>query len=167
MATTYKTLGIVLASRKARNADRLYTIYTKDLGKIIAQAAGAQKITSKLAGHLEPFSLSQLFLAESRGHFKIAGAQLLNSETLNFKPLNFETLKLLNILVFLLNQLTPLHLKDENIFLLLKNTLEEISQSGPKKRLVQNYLTNLLKFLGLSPQSEFPPEVAKVLKFLL
>lgn len=165
MATTYKTVGLILASRKSFGANRLYTIYTKDLGKIIGQAKGAQKAISKLAGHLEPLSLSQLFLVESRQYFKIAGATLEKSYN-NLKG-DFATLKLLNILIFVLDQLTPLHLKDENIFNLLKETFEKISQQGLKKRIVQNYLINLLKFLGLSLKSEFSPEVAKLLNFFL
>lgn len=75
----YKTLGIILKSEPYREADRVYTIYTKRYGKIRAMAKGVRKIKSKLAGHLEPFSLTNLMIVKGKMIDKIISARLIES----------------------------------------------------------------------------------------
>lgn len=48
------TSGIVLARKPRGELDVTVHIFTRDLGKISAFVKSAKKITSKLAGHLEP-----------------------------------------------------------------------------------------------------------------
>ena len=79
MSATFKTPGIVLFSRDYKEADRIYIIYTQNYGKISARAQGVRKINSKLAGHLEPLSESDLFIANAKHFSKIGGASLINS----------------------------------------------------------------------------------------
>ncbi len=47
-------------------ADRLLTLYTRQLGKTRALAKGARKIASRKAGHIEPFTHVKLQLAKGR-----------------------------------------------------------------------------------------------------
>lgn len=47
------THGIILKRIEFGEADRILTIYTKELGKVSAIAKGARKPTSKKSGHLE------------------------------------------------------------------------------------------------------------------
>jgi len=56
----YSTEGIILKKTDIGEADALFTIYTKDFGKIRAVAQGVKKENAKLKGHLEPFSLSMV-----------------------------------------------------------------------------------------------------------
>ena len=60
MNTMYFTQGVVLAKRDTGDADILYTIYTKDYGKIRALAPGIKKEGAKLRGHLEVLSASTI-----------------------------------------------------------------------------------------------------------
>jgi len=71
-----KTKGVVIRATNLREADRILEIYSDDLGKIRAVARGVRKISSKLAGHLEPFTYVDLMLAKGRGDLPtIAGAK--------------------------------------------------------------------------------------------
>lgn len=63
---TYRTEGIVLRGRDLGEADRILTILTPDRGKVRAVAKGVRKMTSKKAGHLEPFCRCALLLARGR-----------------------------------------------------------------------------------------------------
>jgi DNA repair protein RecO (recombination protein O) len=47
-------------------ADRILTLFTATQGKTRAIAKGARKTTSRLAGHLEPFTRTQMLLATGR-----------------------------------------------------------------------------------------------------
>lgn len=163
MAQTHQTLGIILVSEEFGEGHRLYTIFTKDFGKVQAEARGVQKTSSKLAGHLEPFSLSQLFLIQGHHYWRIGGSVIQKGyESLKT---DLDIIKVVNHLFFLVDRLTPILLKDEAIFLLLEKTLDEISASGFKKNLIQNFIHQLLKLLGFSLESEFEEDVARVMKF--
>ncbi|MFA5052113.1 MAG: DNA repair protein RecO [Patescibacteria group bacterium] len=71
---TYMTEAIVLKHEPWREADRAVVLYSREYGKMTAVARSARKISSKLAGCLEPFSLIQLTLAHGRTFETIAGA---------------------------------------------------------------------------------------------
>lgn len=48
--------GIIIKKKEYREADLVYTVYTKEFGKTIFLAKGARKITAKLRSCLEPFN---------------------------------------------------------------------------------------------------------------
>ena len=58
--------AVVLRHSDYGEADRLLTLYTRQLGKTRALAKGARKIASRKAGHIEPFTHVRLQLAKGR-----------------------------------------------------------------------------------------------------
>lgn len=75
----YTTTGIVLTERPAREADRIYTIFTRDFGLVRASATGVRKDLSKLRGHLEPFSFSSISLVRGREYWRLTSAELIDN----------------------------------------------------------------------------------------
>lgn len=73
---TYTTTGIIIGRHNFGEADRIIVILTPDRGVIRAVAKGVRRIKSKLAGHLELFSESELMLAEGRNLDTITSARL-------------------------------------------------------------------------------------------
>lgn len=73
---TFHTEGIILRRDTWRETGRMYVIYTREAGKVLAVGRGTRKILSKLAAHLEPYSRAELFLARGRRHETVAGAKL-------------------------------------------------------------------------------------------
>lgn len=61
------TLGIVLKRTNYGEADRIITVLTKDIGKVQVMAKGVRRERSKLAGGIEPFSISEIGLVKGRG----------------------------------------------------------------------------------------------------
>lgn len=53
----YQTRAIILKREDIFEADRLYYLYTEDFGIVRAIAGSVRKISAKLTGHLEPFSV--------------------------------------------------------------------------------------------------------------
>ncbi|MEK7461494.1 MAG: DNA repair protein RecO [Patescibacteria group bacterium] len=73
----YTTKGIVLSKRPVREADRIYTIMTRDLGLVHATAIGVRKEASKLRGNIEPFSLSVVSFVKGKDHWRLTSAELI------------------------------------------------------------------------------------------
>ncbi|TAK04980.1 DNA repair protein RecO [Patescibacteria group bacterium] len=74
MALAYATPGIVLGYRPLREADRLYSVLTPDRGKVELLARGSRKVTSKLAGSLEPLQLLAVEAVSGRQFDHVVGA---------------------------------------------------------------------------------------------
>ena len=72
----YKTRGIILKRTNLGEADRIITILTEKFGKIRAVAKGVRKTLSKMAGHLEPFCLTNIQIAEGRNLDVITGVEV-------------------------------------------------------------------------------------------
>jgi len=73
----YTTKGIVLSERPRREADRIYSILTRDLGLVQALALGVRKEESKLRGALEPFVLSQVSLVRGKEFWRITSVEFI------------------------------------------------------------------------------------------
>ena len=59
--------AVVLDKEPLGEADSRITLYTEKCGKVIAKATGGRKITSRLAGHLEPGSIVRVRIVGNRG----------------------------------------------------------------------------------------------------
>lgn len=58
------TVAVVLKSINYKDSDKIYTLLTKDLGKISAIARGVRKISSRRAGNLDKLNLVKVGLSE-------------------------------------------------------------------------------------------------------
>src|SRR5512146_3458589 len=63
---SFRVEAVILRHSDYGEADRLLTLYARQLGKTRALVKGARKITSRKAGHLEPFTHVKLQLAKGR-----------------------------------------------------------------------------------------------------
>lgn len=136
--TEYFTWGIVLQKTPIGEADNEYDIFTWNNGKIRARALSSRKITSRLAGHLEPGTLSliRIIRKNESGKFKIIEAL---SE---FKTKSSIVIK---ILAFA-SELTPLEQADINMFSALKEIIINEVKSEAKT------YAKLLKISGFDPK---------------
>ena len=122
---TFKALS--LSKKEAGENDVLFTLYTKELGRVNALAKGAKKITSKLAGHLEPLSLSKVRLVEKK-NLHIADALLLS----NFKNIrsNHQTFKEALLLLKFIEENTFEFQADELLWRTLIQSLRNLEQAA-------------------------------------
>ena len=70
--------ALILRSRDHREADRILTLLTPDLGRLDAVAKGARKPASRKAGKVEPFMLVRTQLQRSKFLPFVGEVQLLN-----------------------------------------------------------------------------------------
>lgn len=146
MTNTWNTRAIVLLHRPWREADRLYSVYTEQYGKQVLRAHGSRKITSKLAGSLEPFAEIDLFFIEAKQFPKIGGASVVH----RFKQIVAEPDKL-NAAMFLFELVSRLTQEDEpdpELYKLLYSTLIWIDSQNANKLVVYGFLVKVAKLLG-------------------
>lgn len=67
MEETKNTQAIILNRQAYRENDSLVTLYTPDQGKLSLIARGTKKISSKLAGHIEPLTLADIMIVRGKG----------------------------------------------------------------------------------------------------
>ena len=75
----YTMRGIILSERPVREADRIYTIMTRNLGLVRAAAIGVRKEISKLRGSIEPFSLSSISFVKGKDYWRLTSAELIRN----------------------------------------------------------------------------------------
>ncbi|HBO99942.1 MAG: repair protein RecO protein [Candidatus Uhrbacteria bacterium GW2011_GWF2_41_16] len=75
MAILYHTTGIILAKHDWREADRFYSLLTKQDGKVEMIGRGAQKTLAKLAPHLEFCAEAEFLVVRGRTYQTIAGVE--------------------------------------------------------------------------------------------
>ncbi len=76
---TYQTVAVIIKKTKLGEADRILTLYSLDMGKIQGVAKGIRRPRSKLAGHLELLTYSQLTFGRGRNAATIIGSQTIDS----------------------------------------------------------------------------------------
>ncbi|MBI5071724.1 DNA repair protein RecO [Candidatus Falkowbacteria bacterium] len=152
---TRLTKGIILRKQDYRESDRLFVIYTNELGKIEAVAKGVRKIKSKMAGHLELFSIINLMVAPGKTYYQIAGAER-EKNFLNIKSDLGKTV-LGSFCLEVVDIFTKTDHPDLKIYELLYEILE-IFDNGKMKNFLKMYSLSkfftlkLLSSLGWTPE---------------
>ncbi|HEX74780.1 MAG TPA: DNA repair protein RecO [Dehalococcoidia bacterium] len=146
----HQTEAIVIKKTKLGEADRILTLYTPHLGKIQAVAKGIRRPRSKLAGHLELLTHSQVSLARGRNLDTIIGSQTINS----FLPLKSD-LQLTSYALYtteLINQFNADHIENYPLFQLLLDTMHRLCQAGDNELVLRYFEIQLLNQVGYRPQ---------------
>jgi len=144
-----KYTGIMLGKYDIGEADRIYTIYTKEAGKIQAKAVGVKKQNAKLAGALENFTLADIAIVKKNGTGKITSSIVEN----NFPGIknNFEAVAAVFGTAEIFNRLVGTGERDEKIFNLLKDYLESVNAENDENKIEVaslGFIFQLLSFLG-------------------
>ncbi len=147
---TYQTEAIIIKKTKLREADIIFTLYTPHLGKIQAFAKSVRKTKSKMAGHLELLTHSQVSLARGRNLDTVIGSQTINS----FLPLKSD-LWLISCglyVIELVNQFTADNIENYPLFQLLLATMEQLCHTGSRDLALRYFELHLLNEVGYRPQ---------------
>jgi len=75
MHVIHHTQGFILCSRNVREADKVFYIYTRDFGLVMALAKAVRKLSSKLRYNLQDFYYVNLDLVRGREIWRVTHAQ--------------------------------------------------------------------------------------------
>jgi len=148
---SFRVEAVVLRHSDYGEADRLLTLYTRQLGKTRAVAKGARKIASRKAGHIEPFTHVKLQLAQGRDMLILTQADTVDA----YQPLR-EDLILTSQASYVIELLDRFTYQDETensaIFNLLTATLARLASKSDPWLVIRYYEMRLLDHLGFRPQ---------------
>lgn len=144
----YRYSAIILEKRDIGEADRIYTIYTREAGKIQAKAVGVRKQNAKLAGALENFTLADITIVKKNGTGKITSSIVENNFS-NIKS-NLEIITAVFEVIEIFSRLVGTGERDEKNFSLLKDYLEAVSAASGKDKIEIISLGFVFQLLALS-----------------
>lgn len=146
----YKTEAIVIKKTKLGEADRILALYTPHLGKLQAVAKGVRRPRSKMSGHLELLTYSEISLARGRNLDTVTGVQTIES----FLPLKTDLW--LNACALyiaeLVERFTPDDAENYPLFQLLRETLHCLAQGSESELVLRYFEMRLLDETGYRPQ---------------
>jgi len=131
-------------------ADRIVTLFSRDEGKIRAVAKGVRKPTSRSAGHLEPFTLSDVMFAVGRELDVISQADTLES----FRQVR-EDLVLTTHAYYLaevVDLLTEDRMENRAVFDALVDGLRDLADNPDSRLVLIVFHLRLLEALGYRPE---------------
>lgn len=142
-----KTEGIILKKAGLNEVDRLLTVYTKELGKVLVSAKGVRRLESKLRYSIEPISYVQLILVEGK-NFLILKDTVLKNQFLKIKK-DLEKTKIAKEIADLIDEAIAGEEKDENIWKLILNIFKDLNTG---KIDLKEFQKNLIELLGYDPE---------------
>ncbi|OGO31638.1 MAG: DNA repair protein RecO [Chloroflexi bacterium RBG_16_56_11] len=146
----YQTEAIVIKKTKLGEADSILTFFTPRLGKIQGFARSLRKPKSRLAGHLELLTHSQVSFARGRNLDTITGAQTINAFLTLKNDLWLTSCGL--YVAELVHQFTAEHQENFAFFELILQTLDHLGRETDKELVLRSFELHLLESVGYRPQ---------------
>jgi DNA repair protein RecO (recombination protein O) len=148
---SFRVDAVVLRHSDYGEADRLLTLYTRQLGKIRVIAKGARKIASRKAGHIEPFTHVRMQLSRGRDMLILTQADTVDA----YLPIR-DDLILTGQASYVMELLDRFTYEDEteapSTFRLLTDTLSRLASKADVWLVTRYYEIRLLDHLGFRPQ---------------
>jgi len=177
MFVHYRTQGFIFKKEDRSEADQLFTVYTKDFGKLEILGKAIRKISSKLRSGTEIFYLSEIEFIQGKAHKTLTDAILIEK----FPSLknNLNKLKIAYKISQALDDLVSGQEPDEKIWPLLKETFRKLNKleiTGAKLELIYYYFFwNLVSLLGYQPKisncaiqgKKINCDIVKIIKVIL
>jgi DNA repair protein RecO (recombination protein O) len=149
-ARLVRSRAIVLRRRDLGETDRILTVLSDRRGLIRLVAKGVRRPGSRLAGHLEPFSVSNVLIAKTRGLDIVTQAETVDAfGTLRVTEASIATAGYFAELVDLL---LPEEQPHEGVFDLMRASLNLLDEGSDRKMVSFVFEMGLLRSLGYRPR---------------
>jgi len=150
MFTHYRSQAFILKKVDRGETDRLFTVYTKDFGKLELLARAVRKIKSKLRAGLEIFYLSEIEFIQGKAQKTLTDAILIDG----FKTLRRDLARLVvaRKIAEVFDDLVRGQEKDERLWRLLAGTFKKLDaenlKPGTRDLTYHFFIWNFLSLLG-------------------
>ena len=149
----YRTQGLIIKKDNRGEANQLFTIYTKDFGKIKILGKAIRKGKSKLRGAIELFYLSEIEFIQGKIHKTLTDAILIESFSDIRKDL--EKISVVYQITEVLDNIVKGQEPDDEIWNLLNevfNKLNNLKFENSLKIVYYYFLWNFFSVLGYQPE---------------
>ncbi len=144
-----KTLGLVIKKQNYGETDRIITVFSPDLGKKRIIAKAIRRPTSKLAGHLDTFMLSQLMLTDSEDLPRVTSAVL--AEPFEEIRINLQNTERAFAITKVIERIILEDVSQRAIFQITLDALARLNSGQPWGAIWVFFLSELAGELGLGP----------------
>lgn len=152
----YRYTAVVLKKSEVGETDRLYTLYTREAGKMTVVAKGVRKPKAKLAAQLENGSLVSVTVVRTTGAGRLAGA--LAEETWPYSRQHLTAYQKVLWVLARVGRITEPGVADERVFDLLLSFVTTMNDLAKKEELEKSafvaecFLLKLYAALGYTLQ---------------
>lgn len=146
----YRTPAVILKRMDLGEADRIVTLFSRDEGKVRAVAKGVRRTTSRSAGHLEPFTLSDVLLAVGRELDIVSQADTLDAFREIREDLDLTTHAF--YLTELVDLLTEDRSENRTVYEILVDGLQSLRRENDARLVLIAFHLRLLDALGYRPE---------------
>jgi DNA repair protein RecO (recombination protein O) len=141
---------VILRHSDFGEADRLLTIFTREMGKVRALAKGVRKTRSRKAGHVEPFTKSNLQLARGRDLLILTQAEAIDVYA-NLRD-DLILLGYASYIIELLDRSTYDEEENRPLYDLIARSLTRLDRGDDPNLVTRYYELRLLDYIGFRPQ---------------
>lgn len=146
----YRTPAVILKRMDLGEADRIVTLFSRDEGKVRAVAKGVRRTTSRSAGHLEPFTLTDVLLAVGRELDVVSQADTLDAFREIREDLDLTTHAL--YLIEVVDLLTEDRSENRVVYEILVEGLDALRRDADARLVLVIFHLRLLEALGYRPE---------------
>ncbi|OGZ96791.1 MAG: DNA repair protein RecO [Candidatus Sungbacteria bacterium RIFCSPHIGHO2_01_FULL_50_25] len=142
----YFTDALVLSRIDVGEADALFSLYTKEHGKIRARAQGIKKPEAKLRGHLETLNMARIGFVAAR-----YGERLIYAEAAHAWPgirSDIERMRAAMYFASLVDDATFPGESDPDVWNLLQSAFRALEERGFEKESFEAFEAGLVRHLG-------------------
>ena len=177
MAVHYRTRGFFIKKTDRGEDSRLFTVYTRNFGKLKIFGKAIRKIGSKLKSGTEIFCLSEIEFIQGKNHKTLTDAVPLDKFPVIRK--DFKKLKIIRQVVEVLDEFISKEEKDEHTWQLLSEIFDKLNNPQFKINypgLVYYYFFwNFVSILGYKPEihdctinkAKVSCDILKIIKVIL
>jgi DNA repair protein RecO (recombination protein O) len=153
MFVHYRTQGLIIKKEERGQADLLFTIYTKDFGKVEVLGKAIRKVSSKLKSGAELFYFSEIEFIQGKTHKTLTDAILIEKFSNIRKDLR--KLSVAFKVSEVLDGLVQGQEQDEKIWKLLVSVMLKLNSvkniEEVKHKIYYYFFWNLISLMGYGP----------------
>jgi DNA repair protein RecO (recombination protein O) len=149
MIHSYRVEAVVLKRRDYAEADRIVTLFTKEVGKLVVLAKSVRKMTSKRVSSLEPGTLIDALIIPSKG-MDLLSQTVIKSSHGNLKQ-DLVAITQLSLLLEVVDLLTRENQELPEVYQILVDTLASLTHTTDRKPILLEAFNQIASHLGFTP----------------
>jgi DNA repair protein RecO (recombination protein O) len=148
------SMALLMRAVDYRDADRILTLFSQDLGKLSAIARGARSSRHRFAGALEPYAIIRVELAPSRGELWTLSSATIQQTFVGILH-DLGRMEAAAAALTLLRETQPVRVPDSELFLATVQYLTLVDVQGDTTRAgLLAFAIRALSRLGLAPRMD-------------
>ncbi len=166
MAVHYKTRGFIFKKEDRAEADRFFSIFTREFGRLEVFGKAIRKINSKLRGGIDLFHISDIEFIQGKNKKTLTDAVI--TQKFNSITDSPEKSVMAGQISNLLDDFIKGEERDEKILQLIIETFEKLDRLEPRQLMYYYFFWNFVALLGYAPEfSNMPSKTAHIITMII